>query len=192
MGFPPQGYGAKPSEIWEYTTRRLTNLSDARAAYIDLIPLINPAYIDLIPLVEHETEWATDPHCDSITSLADTPLTVGTITPIFPAGSTRVRAILVASIHALNVAGNAHLIEFEVEGNQDAGAYVNLLDLTLTPQLGLVEVIGTSESWSGAIDVTDLVDTSGSVYNFRFRVDSDNAGLVRYITSFALVLVYNM
>lgn len=165
MGFPPQGYGAKPVEIWEYATAKA---------------------------IERETEWALDAHCDTVSSTDETNLTVGTVIPTFPVGSTPVRAIIVASIHALNIEENTHLIAFKVEGNRDAGAYSDLLDLSASAQLGLVEVIGASESWSGAIDVTELVDVSDSAYNFRFVVTSSNAGEVRYITSFSLVLVYHM
>lgn len=142
--------------------------------------------------IEHETEWAADAHCDSKTSTNPENLTVGAITPTFPTGSTRVRAILVASIHILNVAANTHHIAFKIEGNKAAGAYSDQLDLTATAQLGLVNLDGSTDSWSGAIDVTTLVDASGSAYNFRFVVTSDNAGEVRYITCFTLVLVYHM
>lgn len=44
----------------------------------------------------------------------------------------------------------------------------------------------------GAIDATTMVDTSAIAYDFRFVVDSDNAGSVNYTTSFALVLVYHI
>jgi len=149
-------------------------------------------YAAYLTQVEHETEWAAESHCDSISSILEAELTVGALAPTFPSGSTRARAILVASIHILNVTENPHLIQFKVEGNKDAGAYSDLLDLTETAQLGLAEVIGATESWVGAIDVTSLVDASGSAYNFRFVVTSSNAGEVRYITSFSLVLVYHM
>jgi len=141
---------------------------------------------------EHETEWAADCHCDQVAAAIATNLTVGAITPIFPVGSTPVRAILVASIHMLNLAANTHHVAFEVEGNIDGGAYQSLLDLTATAQLGLVNLDGTTDAWCGAIDVTALVNTSGSVYNFRFVVTSDNAGAVRYISCFTLVLIYTM
>ncbi len=182
-GYPPQG---------------TTPITTTRAEYIDLIPDIETTTegieteTDKIPDVEHETEWAADAHCDSKASTDPENLTVGSITPTFPTGSTRVRAIIVASIHVLNMAANTHHIDFKVEGNKDAGAYSDLLDLTATAQLGLVNVDGATESWIGAIDVTSLVDESGSTYNFRFVVTSDNAGAVRYITGFSLVLVYHM
>ena len=142
--------------------------------------------------VEHETEWAADAHCDSVAAAAATNLTVGTVIPAFPTGSTRVRAILVANLHVVNLAANTHHIAFLVQGNKDGAAYQNLLDLTATAQLGIVNVDGATDAWCAAIDVTALVDASLSTYLFRFVVTSDNAGNVRYITSFSLVLVYHM
>lgn len=149
-------------------------------------------YDPKLEVFEHEIEWAADCHCDEVASLAETNLTDGEITPIFPVGSTRVRAILVASIHILNLAANTHHIAFKVQGNRDGGAYEDVLDLSASAQLGLVAVDAATDGWSGAIDVTDLVTTSGVAYNFRFVVDSDNAGQVRYITCFTLVIVYHM
>jgi len=153
------------------------------------------AWSDSLPTIKNmelETEWAINANCDSVASDAVTNLTVGSVTPTFPVGSTRVRAILVASIHILNVAANTHHIAFRVEGNKDGGAYQVLLNLMATAQLGLVNLDGATNGWAGAIDVTALVDASGSTYNFRFVVDSDNAGAVRYITCFTLVLIYTM
>jgi hypothetical protein len=148
--------------------------------------------LDVLPNIQLETEWATVANCDSVASDAVTNLTVGSVTPTFPTGSTRVRAILVASIHVLNMAANTHHIAFRVEGNKNGGGYPVLLNLMATAQLGLVNLDGATEVWCGAIDVTALVNASGSVYNFRFVVDSDNAGAVRYITCFTLVLVYTI
>lgn len=150
------------------------------------------AKLDVLPNIEHETEWATEPQCDEVSSLDETNLTADPIVATFPTGATRVRAILVASIHLLNLAANTHHVEFKVEGNRDGGAYEDLLDLSASAQLGVVAVDAASDGWSGGIDVTSLVTTSGSTYNFRFVVDSDNAGQVRYITCFTLVIVYHM
>jgi len=156
------------------------------------MPEAVPNDIPIIQNTEQETEWVTAPNCDTIASAALTNLTPGTITPIFPAGATLVRAILIANIHLANITANPHHVAFSVQGNIGGGAYQTLLNLAATAQLGLVAADGCTDSWSGAIDVTALVTTSGSVYNFRFVIDSDNANTVRYITSFALVLIYHM
>lgn len=135
-----------------------------------------------------EAEWSAGCNCDEVASADETNLTIGTITPTFP--STFARAILVPTIHILNLAANTHHIAFKVQGNRAGGAYEDLLDLSASAQLGLVGVDAASDAWAGAIDVTSLVTTSGVAYNFRFVVDSDNAGQVRYITCFTLVLVF--
>ncbi|MBA7705512.1 hypothetical protein ES703_114343 [subsurface metagenome] len=91
-----------------------------------------------------------------------------------------------------NKTAAAHHIKFKIEGKKAAGAYGDLLDLTAQEGLSMVDVDGATDGWSGAIDVTALVDTSGVAYDFRFEVDSDNAGNVIYICSFVLALVYTM
>jgi len=70
-----------------------------------------------IPNVEHETEWATIAKCDNVASDAETNLTAGTVVATFPTGATCVRAIVVASVHVLNLAANTHHIAFKVQGN---------------------------------------------------------------------------
>lgn len=147
---------------------------------------------DQLPNTEHETEWATTAVVQQVVNAAAVNLTAGSITPTFPAGSTRVRAILIASIHAANQAVNTHHINIKVQGQKDVGGYGDLLDLTAQDTLGLVNLDAAGDGWCGAIDVTALVDASGSAYDFRFVVDSDNAGAVNYTTCFTLVLVYTM
>ncbi len=147
-------------------------------------------WAEAVPLPS-ESEWSADCNCDEVSSTDETNLTVGAITPTFPTG-TYARAILVASIHILNLTAATHHIAFKVQGNKDGGVYSDLLDLSASAQLGLVAVDASSDAWCGGIDVTSLVDASGSTYNFRFVVTSDNAGMVRYITCFTLVLIYTM
>lgn len=141
---------------------------------------------------EAETEWSTTAVVEQVTNAAAVNLTAGSVTPTFPTGSTRVRAILIASIHAANQAANTHHINLKIQGQKDAGGYGDLLDLTAQDSLGLVNLDGAGDGWCGAIDVTALVDASESTYDFRFVVDSDNAGAVNYTTCFTLVLVYTM
>lgn len=148
--------------------------------------------VDKLQLAQRETEWATTPVSQQVASVSATDLTAGSITPTFPTGATRVRALLIASIHAANQAANTHHISLKVQGQKAAGGYGDLLDLTAQTTLGLAAVVGAADAWVGAVDVTTLVDTSGAQYDFRFVVDSDNAGAVNYTTGFALVLVYTM
>lgn len=145
---------------------------------------------DTTPKVDHETEWATTPVVQNLATVVQTNLTDGTITPVFPPGTTPIRAILVAAIHAANQGANTHHIDFKVQGQRAGLGYVDLLDLSALDSLGMVNLDGASEGWCGAIDVTTLVTISGVAYDFHFTVRSDNAGSVNYTTGFSLVLVH--
>jgi len=147
---------------------------------------------DQLPNWQSETEWTSTPTVEQVGNAAAVALTAGSITPTYPTGATRVRAILIATIHCANQAANTHHIHFKVEGQKAAGGYGDLLDLTAVDSLAMVNVDGATDGWCGAIDVTALVDTSGAAYDFRFEVDSDNAGNVNYTCGFVLVLVYTM
>jgi hypothetical protein len=150
------------------------------------------AATDKIASFQHEIEWSSTPVSEQVASAAATNLTAGSITPTFPTGATRVRALLVASIHAANQGANAHHISLKVQGQKASGGYTDKIDLTAQTTLGLVNLDGTSDSWVGSVDVTSLVDASAAQYDFRFVVDSDNAGAVNYTTVFLLVLVYRI
>jgi hypothetical protein len=150
------------------------------------------AATDKIASFQHEIEWSSIPVSEQVASAAGTNLTAGSITPTFPTGATPVRALLVASIHAANQAANAHHISLKVQGQKASGGYSDQIDLTAQTTLGLVNQDGASDSWVGSVDVTSLVDTSAAQYDFRFVVDSDNAGAVNYTTVFLLVLVYRI
>jgi hypothetical protein len=150
------------------------------------------AQTDKIQNFQHEIEWASTPVSQQVASAAATNLTAGSITPTFPTSATRVRAILFASIHAANQAANTHHISLKVQGQKAGGGYTDKIDLTAQPTLALVNVDGAADSWCGAVDVTTLLDTSAVQYDFRFVVDSDNAGAVNYTTDFVLALVYRI
>lgn len=160
----------------------------------DVVLFLHPgiAATNQLPNVQHETEWASAPTIQLIANAAAAPLSVGSITPTYPTGATRLRAILIASIHVANKTAVAHHIKFKIEGQKAGGGYGDLSNLTAQEGLSMVDVDGATDGWSGAIDVTGLVDTDGAVYDFRFEVDSDNAGNVIYICSFVLALVYTM
>lgn len=156
------------------------------------VPAEIAALTALVTNVEHETEWTSTPAVQQVANAAAVALTAGSIAVTYPTGATLVRAILIATIHASNKAANTHGISFKVQAQKDAGGYVDRLDLSAQTSLGLVNLIGAGDSWTGAIDVGATVDASGSTYTFRFEVDSDNAGAVNYTTGFVLVLVYTM
>lgn len=165
-----------------------------RAGYLDELAAANiPADVDALKTIiagQHQVEWASIPTVEQIASAAANSLTPGIITPTFPTGSTKVRVILVSSIHAANQAANTHNISLKIQGQKAAGGYSDLSDLSAQTSLGLVNVAGASDGWVGVVDVSTLVDTSGAAYSFKFIVDSDNAGAVNYTCEFMLALVY--
>ena len=64
------------------------------------------------------------------------------------------------------------------------------MDLTANPPLGL-SIEAAMGSLTLPYDISALVAT-GDKLEFRFAVDSDDAGSVNYTTSFIVVLVYRM
>ncbi len=145
-----------------------------------------------LPNFEHEVEWSSAPAIDQVAAVAATDLTAGSIIPTFPAGSTRVRAILIATIHAANQSANTQGVKIKVQGKKNAAAYGDLIDLTAQDAMGMVNLIGAADGVCASKDVTALVDASGSTYLFKFIVTASNAGAVNYTSSFVLVLVYKI
>lgn len=141
---------------------------------------------------ENEIEWSTDPNVNSVSSAVEANLTegdMGTIT--YPTGATEVRVLLLPIIKAANQTVNTHHIGIKVQYSEDDGAWTDIIDLTTDPPMGLVALDGAGDAWVHPLDVSDIVE-SGSKYEFRFVVDSDDANEVHYTTSFVLVLVYKM
>jgi hypothetical protein len=170
-------------------------LTPARAALLSNLDVASSSIktqTDKLANYQLETEWVTTPVSEQVADVNPVNLTPGSITPTFPAGSTPVRVLLVASIHAANQATNTHHIGIKVQSQKSGGGYADRLDLTAIPPIGLLNLDGAGDGWCGLIDVTAVVDTSAVPYDFRFVVDSDDAGAVNYTTEFNLVLVYRI
>ena len=187
---------ARAALLDQITAARLAELDPANlptdVANVKTETALIKTETDQLPNVQHETEWSSTPTIQALANAAATALTAGSITPTYPVGATRTRAILLATIHVANKTAAAHHISFKVQGQKQALGYGDQLDLSAQEGLSMVDVDGATDGWSGAIDVTALVDTSAVAYTFRFEVDSDNAGNVIYICSFVLALVYTM
>jgi len=175
----------------EGATTLHNKLTAARAAFLDaaISGRLSTSHFDASEL---ETEWNTDPVVQNVASAAETALTAGSITPTYPTGSVERRAILLPMIKAASQAANTHHIGIKVQYRTGgAGPYSDLVNFTANPPLTLVPADGAVDSWAHPIDVTAMVSTGVQV-EFRFAVDSDNAGSINYTTSFVLVLVYRM
>lgn len=145
---------------------------------------------------EYETEWATDPVVENVASAALEDLTTHTITAVefvYPTGATEVRVFLLAMISAAAQVAPlvaAHHIGITIQRQINDGGWANLIDLTANPPMGLA-LDGAMGAWSAPIDIAALV-ASGDKLDFRFQVDSSDAGSVNYTTSFVILLVYGM
>lgn len=95
-------------------------------------------------------------------------------------------------LHVSNQAANTHNIGLKVQKQKGGAGYSDALDLTAVVPISLVDVAGAVATFAVAIDVTSTVDTSGVQYDFRFMVDSDNAGSVNYTSNFVLILTYSV
>jgi len=159
---------------------------------MSLRSILSKVDISAILYAERETEWQSDPVVENVASAAATALTAGSITPTYPTDAVERRVILLPMIKAANQAANTHHIGFKIQYRTGgAGAYSDLKDYTANPPLSLATVDGSVDSWAQPVDVTAVV-SSGVQVEFRFEVDSDNAGSVNYTSSFLLVLVYRM
>lgn len=129
---------------------------------------------------------------DAEASASEVTLTAGTVTPTFPTGATRQRAIVIASIQAANKSAATHKIGLTLQIQVAAEGYNDVIDLTANPPLSLVAVDGAMASFTIVCDVTTTVDTSGEAVGFQWLCDSDNAGAINYTSNFMLVLIYSM
>jgi len=147
---------------------------------------------DQLPNWRFEDKLATTPTVDADATASEESLTAGSVTPTFPTGSTRQRALLVATLHVANKSAATHKIGLTLQIQKDGGGYGDVVDLTANPPVSLVNVDGTAATFCIVCDVTTTVDTSAVQYDFKWLVDSDNAGAVNYTSNFVLVIIYSM
>ncbi len=125
----------------------------------------------------------------SVSSAAETSLTApATVTVTFPTGATLLQAKVVASIKANNQTAAEHNIGLTLQKNVAAAGWVDVRDFTANPPLTLPEVDATADALTL---VEALVITTGQTVQFRWQVDSDNAGEVHYVQTFVLSVEYD-
>jgi len=111
-----------------------------------------------------------------------------TVTVTFPTGSTLLEAKVVASIKANNQTAAEHNIGVTLQKNIAGGGWVDIRDFTANPPLTLPEVDATGDALTL---VEALAITTGQTAQFRWQVDSDNAGAVNYTQVFVLSVEYD-
>jgi len=156
------------------------------------ILLLLKAETDQLPNWRFNVPYAMDPVVDAIASAAEESLTAGSVALTYPTGATRVSATLQAYLQIANKAATAHHIGVTLQAQKNGGGYGDLVDLTANPPVSLVDVDGATASFAVSIDVTAEVDTSGVTYDFKWLVDSDDAGALNYTSNFVLVMTYSM
>jgi hypothetical protein len=172
----------------------------ARAAYLDELAAANvPADLDA---VKAETDqlpnwripdvYATAPVVDNVASVNATNLTAGSVTVTFLTGATRQKAILSCYLHAAAQAAGGHKVGITVQAQKAGGGYNAIATLTANPPLTIPDLDEAMAPFALEIDVTATVDTSAVQYDFRFVVDSDNAGSVNYTSNFGILMLYSM
>lgn len=126
---------------------------------------------------------------ESVANAAETPLTApAVVTVTFPAGATLLEAKVVAAIKANNQTAAEHNIGVKLQRNVAAGGWVTIRDFTASPPLTLPEVDATAD---GLTLVEALAITTGQTVQFRWVVNSDNAGEVHYTQTFVLSVEYD-
>ena len=172
----------------------LGSYTAARGGYLDeLAAAAIPADVDEIKTQTFSRIYEFDPEVESVANAAEVSLTSpGNEIITFPTGATKIGATVVATITASNRTAAKHLIGLTLQENLEGAGFTDISAdyvLTATPPLSLPAVDGASSSLTliapvGAFVTTDTLD-------FRFQVDSDNAGAVVYTTTYVLKVEYD-
>lgn len=127
---------------------------------------------------------------ESVANAAEVSLAApAVVTVTFPAGATLLEAKVFAVLKANNQTAAEHNIGVTLQENIDGGGWNDLRDFTANPPLTLPDVDATGDS----ITLVEVITspTTGQTVQFRFQVDSDNAGEVHYTQTFVLSVEYD-
>lgn len=126
---------------------------------------------------------------ESVANAAEVSLAApAVVTPTFPTGATRLNSYVVAILKANNQSAAEHNIGVTLQKNIAAAGWVDVRDFTASPPLTLPEVDATGDS---VTFIEPVSITTGQSVQFRFQVDSDNAGEVHYTQVFFFALEYD-
>ncbi len=126
---------------------------------------------------------------ESVSNAAEVSLVApAVVTVTFPTGATLLEAKVVAAIKANNQTAAEHNIGVTLQRNVAAGGWVDIRDFTANPPLTMPEVDATADALTL---VEALTITTGQTVQFRWQVDSDNAGEVHYVQVFVLSVEYD-
>lgn len=126
---------------------------------------------------------------ESVANAAEVSLAApAVVTVTFPAGATLLEAKVVAAIKANNQTAAEHNIGVTLQKNVAGGGWVDIRDFTANPPLTLPDVDATADALTL---VEALAIATGQTVQFRWQVDSDNAGEVHYTQTFVLSVEYD-
>lgn len=198
-------------DVWDYATRKLTNLGDTRAGYIDL--LVNGTYgleaikdlaaaipttpeleasalsrYNVFKTVEFEKCQAPATENDAVAisvTTADQSLGSKDITVDIPANASIISVIAVARINIMNDAASAQKIDlkFEVEST---------VLFSQTDVVGFDAVDGASASYVIAEDASDEVTADEQVVTLEAKTTLSAAASVRFQAQYYLFIIYKM
>ncbi len=126
---------------------------------------------------------------ESVANAAEVSLAApAVVTPTFPTGATRLNSYVVAILKANNQSAAEHNIGVTLQKNVAAAGWADVRDFTANPPLTLPDVDATADSITF---IEPVSVTTGQTVQFRFQVDSDDAGEVHYTQVFFFVVEYD-
>ncbi len=185
-----------------------TTESNIRGADADDLKSVSDEVATRAPASEYDTEHAAiandieeaherafthvypyDAESQSVSSASDASLTSpGTNTITFPTGATLLRARVIAHIKATAMDDSGHTIGLTLQKNVAGGGWVDIIVLATNPHLNLPAIALMSDS---VTIVESVVVTTGQSLDFRWQVDSDDAGEVHYLSDFVYSAEYD-
>lgn len=186
--FPTANYATFAAFVEDVRTRLLAIVADTGAiAWGDITTIA--ADVAEGKLRAFRRTYAFASTSESVANAAEVSLAApAVVTVTFPAGATLLEAKVVAAIKANNQTAAEHNIGVTLQKNVAGGGWLDIRDFTANPPLTLPDVDATAD---GLTLVEALAITTGQTVQFRWQVDSDNAGEVHYTQTFVLSVEYD-
>ena len=186
--FPTANYATLAAYVENIRTRLIDIETDTSAIAWGTITSI-AADITEGKLRSFRRTYAFVTTSQSVSSAAETSFAApAAVTVTFPTGATLLEAKVVASLKANNQSAAEHNIGVTLQKNIAGGGWVDIRSITVNPPLTLPEVDATADALT---IVEALVIATGQTVQFRWQVDSDNAGEVHYVQTFVLSVEYD-
>lgn len=183
--------GVDPSAMRGTNSAALAaNYTAERAVFLQELAAANlPADIDEGKRRSFRRTYALAVQSDSVSSASEENLSApGTVTVTFPPGGTLLEGKVMGYLKANAKTAAGHSIGVTLQKNVAGGGWEDVKDLTANPALTLPAVDKAADS---LVIVEAVAVTTGQTVQFRWQVDSDNAGEVHYVSDFVYVAEYD-